>query len=170
MNEKATAVQLAKEPSAVKPFASEFSERTHSICEEISRRAYEIFEGRGQLFGRDVEDWFQAERELLHPVHVQVSETADTLEIKAEVPGFNEKQLSVNVEPNRLVILGKRERKAEQTKGQTIYSEICQNELMRVIELPTEVETEKVTATLANGILELKLPKAVSVRVEPRAS
>jgi HSP20 family protein len=172
MSEKATATQLAKEPTALKPFASDFFERAQSIFDEISRRAYEIFEGRGQLFGRDLEDWFQAERELLHPVHVQVSEAADALEIKAEVPGFNEKELSVNVEPNRLVIAGKRDRKTEQTKGKTIYSEICQNEMMRVIELSAEVETEKVTATLTNGILELRLPKtakAIGVRVEPKA-
>jgi len=171
MNEKAAATQLAKEPTALKPFASDFSERAQSIFQEVSRRA-EIFEGRGQLFGRDVEDWFQAEQELLHPVHVQVGETADVLEVKAEVPGFNEKELSVNVEPNRLVIAGKRDRKTEQTKGETIYSEICQDEMMRVIELPAEVETGKVTATLKNGILELRLPKAaqaIGVRVEPKA-
>jgi HSP20 family protein len=152
MSEKTTAAQLAREPMAMKPFASDFLERADSIFEGISRRAYEIFEGRGPLLGGDAEDWFQAERELLHPVHVQVGETAEALEIRAEVPGFNEKELSVNVEPNRLVIAGKREREAEQTKGETIYSEICQNQIMRVIELPAEVQTDKVTATLANGI------------------
>ena len=46
-------------------------------------------------------------------------------------------------------------------------------ELMRVIELPAEVEAEKVTATLKNGVLELSLPKAAkarSVRIEPKAA
>ena len=172
MTEKGTAVQQAKEPTALKPFASDFFERAHSIFEAISRRAYEIFESHGQ-FGRDLEDWFQAERELLHPVHVQLSETGDTLEIKAELPGFNEKELSINAEPTRLVITGKREKKKEEIKGKMIYSETCADEIMRVIELPSEVETEKVTATLRNGILELTLPKtakAKGVRVEPKAA
>jgi HSP20 family protein len=172
MTEKGTAVQVAKEPTALKPFAPDFFERAQSIFEAISRRAYEIFEGHGQ-FGHDLEDWFQAERELLHPVHVQLSEIGDTLEIKAEVPGFSEKELSINVEPTRLVITGKRETKKEETKGKMIYSETCADEIMRVVELPAEVETEKVTATLKSGILELSLPKAAttkSVRVEPKAA
>jgi HSP20 family protein len=173
MSEKATAVQVAKGATTLKPFASDFFERANSIFEEISRRAYKIFEGHGQVFGRDLEDWFQAERELLHPVHIHLSETADVLEIKAEVPGFNEKELSISVEPSRLVVTGKRETKKEETKGKTIYSETCADEIMRVIELPAEVETEKVTAVLKNGVLDMRLPKTAktrSVRIEPKAA
>lgn len=32
--------------------------------DEVERRAYELFLARGAGDGRDVEDWFQAEREL----------------------------------------------------------------------------------------------------------
>jgi hypothetical protein len=32
--------------------------------EDIARRAYEIFEWRGRANGHDLEDWFQAERQL----------------------------------------------------------------------------------------------------------
>jgi HSP20 family protein len=173
MSEKATAVQVAKQPTALKPFASDFFERASEILQEISRRAYEIFEGNGRTFGRDLEDWLQAERELLHAVHIHLSESGEALELKAEVPGFTEKELSISVEPRRLIITGKRETKKEETKGKTIYSETCANEILRVVALPIEVETEKVTATLKNGVLELSLPKAAtakSIKVEPRAA
>ena len=33
--------------------------------EEIELRAYQIFLGRGGLHGRDLDDWLEAERELL---------------------------------------------------------------------------------------------------------
>jgi HSP20 family protein len=173
MTEKATAVQLTKQPTTLKPFAPDFFERANSIFEEISRRAYEIFEGNGRMNCRDLDNWFQAERELLHPVHIQISESGETLEIKAEVAGFNEKELSISVEPRRLVITGKRETKREESQGKAIYSETCASEVMRVVELPVEVETERVTATLRNGILELSLPKAAkakSIKVETRAA
>jgi hypothetical protein len=52
MSEKATTVQLAKQPTALRVFAPDFFERADSIFEEISRRAYEIFEGSGRVFGR----------------------------------------------------------------------------------------------------------------------
>ena len=32
--------------------------------DEIARRAYELYEQRGRVHGRDWEDWFQAEGEL----------------------------------------------------------------------------------------------------------
>ncbi len=32
--------------------------------EEISRRAYELYEHRGEAYGHDVEDWLEAERQL----------------------------------------------------------------------------------------------------------
>jgi len=174
MSEKGTGVQVAKQPANVMPMPFEnLFERANSMFDAIARRAYEIFEGRGHLSGRDLEDWFQAERELLHPVHINVTESGDTLDIKAEVPGFSEKELEINVEPRRLVITGKRESKREEKKGKTVYSETCSNEVFRVVNLPTEIDTEKVTATLKDGVLRLTMPKAVkanTVQIRPQAA
>ena len=38
--------------------------RAVSVEERIQRRAYELYEARGQLHGHDIEDWLQAEEEL----------------------------------------------------------------------------------------------------------
>lgn len=67
------------------------------LFDAISRRAYQIFEGSGHTSGHELDDWFQAEREFLHPVHIQVNEIEDALEIHAEVPGVSEKELEVSV-------------------------------------------------------------------------
>jgi len=174
MTEKSTAVQLAKEPTAITPLTFEdIVDRMNEMFSAISRRAYEIFERNGRAFGRELEDWFQAEKELLHPVHVHVSETDEGLEVKAEVPGFNEKELEVCVEPNLIVITGKRETAKEEKKGKTVYTERCSDEIMRIVHLPAEVEADKATATLKNGILELSLPKvakARTIRIQPKAA
>ncbi len=174
MTEKSTAVQVAKEPTTLKPLTIEnLFDRANAIFNTISRRAYEIFETKGHFLGHDLDHWFQAEAELLHPVHIDVTESGDALNVKAEVPGFHQKELEINVESRRLVISGKRETKREEKNGKTVYSETCSNQIMRIIDLPADVETEKVTATLKNGILELSLPKALkarSVRVEPKVA
>ena len=174
MTEKSTAVQITKETSTPKPFTVENAfDRAHAMLDAIARRAYEIFEGNGRSFGHELDNWFQAEKELLHPVHIGVSETDNALQVKAEVPGFTEKELEINVEPQRLVISGKRETKKEEKRGKAVYSEACSDQILRVIDLPAEVETEKVTATLKDGVLELSLPKAAkarSLRVEPKAA
>ena len=168
MAEKSTAVQIVKEPTTPKPISFEnVFDRANAIFEAISRRAYEIFEGNGYALGHDLDHWFQAEKELLHPVHVELKDSEDALSIKAEVPGFNEKELAINVEPRRLVISGKRETKREEKNGRTVYSETCANQIMRVIELPAEVQAEKAIAALKDGIVELNLPKVVKARTIP---
>jgi HSP20 family protein len=141
--------------------------------DSIARRAYEIFESNGRQFGRDMEDWFRAEKELLHPVHLEVSETDEMVKVRAEVPGFTEKDLEISVEPRRLTIAGKREWKKEEEKEKLVYSEWRSNQLFRTMELPADVDTDKVSATLKDGVLDLKLPKSTAarkIRIEAKAA
>jgi HSP20 family molecular chaperone IbpA len=46
-----------------------------------------------------------------------INESDESISVKAEVPGFNEKELQVTMEPNRLAISGKRESSKEEKKG-----------------------------------------------------
>ena len=150
---------------------SDLFDRIQEMSNSIARRAFEIFEGRGRALGRDLEDWLQAESEFLHPVHLDIAESDEALTVRAEVPGFSAKELEVGVEPHRLTISGKREANEERKSKKTIYSEHCQNQIFRAIELPAEVDSSKVTATLKDGVLELSMPKVTKtqkVRVEEK--
>jgi len=135
----------------------------------IARRAFELFEGNGRWPGRELEDWLRAESELLHPTHLELTESDNHLNVRAEVPGFSAKDLEINVEPRRLTVSGKRETKEENKKGKTIYSELSTGEILRVVDLPADVDTSNITATLKDGILNVKMAKSPapkSVRVE----
>ncbi len=111
---------------------------------------------------------------MLHPVHMILTEAGDTLEVKAEVPGFSEKELEISVEPRRLTIAGKRESEKEEKKGKIVSSStFCSDQLLCIVDLPTEVETDKVTATLKNGVLNLTMPKvakARSIKIQPKTA
>jgi HSP20 family protein len=169
-----TAIKRAQEPARLTTAESEnLFDRMDEMFNAITRRAFEIFESDGRPFGHDLDNWLRAEQELLHPVHVNLSESGEALEVKAEVPGFSEKELEINLEPRRLTIAGKREPKKEQKKGKSVYSELCADQILRVIDLPVEVETDRVSATLKNGILEVTLPKvakARAIRVQPKVA
>jgi len=178
MSETTGAVQRAKEPGTPhllgnKPENS--LDRMNLIFEDIARRAFEIFEGNGREFGHDLENWSQAERELLHPVNIELTETEGAFEIKPEVPGFAENELEINVEPRRVVIAGKHESSTEEKKkGKVVRSEACAEQMLRIVELPGPIETAKATATLLkNSMLTLTLPKAAPpqpVRIKPAAA
>jgi HSP20 family protein len=175
MSEKSTAVQTAPELTSLKVVEPKtLSERIDRIHQDIARRAFEIFKIDGGFFGHELDHWFKAEAELLHPVHVKVTESDDAMTVQAEVPGFSANELEVSIESNRLTISGKKEvSKEDRQKGKTIYKEQCSTELLRIIDLPAEVDATKTTATLRNGVLDFTMPKggqAKSTRVEVKAA
>jgi HSP20 family protein len=131
-----------------------------NLYDKIASRAFEIYEDDGRLLGHDLADWFQAESEFLHPLHIEVSETPAAFSLRADVPGFTEKELKINVEPRRVTITGERETKKESSNKKTIYSETCSDQILRVVDLPAAVDTNKATTTVKDGVLELELPKA----------
>lgn len=147
---------LALSPGFVEPQA--IYNRMNELYDAIARRAFEIFEVDGRIFGRDLDHWFRAEAEVLHPAHVQIRESDDAITINAEVPGFSANELQLSLEPRRLTIVGKRQSSSE-NKGNVLYSERCSSELLRSVELPVEVNASRATATVKNGVLELTAPK-----------
>jgi HSP20 family protein len=169
-----TTIQQGKAPVLVnKSTTDNVFDQIEETYNAIARRAFEIFDNRGRWFGHELEDWFRAESELLHPVHLEITETDENLAVRAEVPGFTIKELTIDVEPRRLTITGKHEAQEESKKGKTVYSERCGKQIMRLVNLPAEVDSSKVIATLKDGILSLQMPKAArakTVRVEAKAA
>lgn len=169
-----TAMQPAKASVPVRTSTTDdVFDRIEETYNAIARRAFEIFDQRGRWFGNDLEDWFRAESELLQPVNLEIAETDGNFTVRAEVPGFSIKELTIDVEPRLLTITGRHEAQEESKKGKTIYSERSGKQVMRVVNLPTEIDISKVTATLKDGVLNLALPKAAhakAVRVEPKAA
>ena len=164
----ATAMQHVKEAVTVKQTPDIF-DRIEELHNSIARRAFEIFEGKGRWPGRELDDWLRAESELIYPMHLEITESDNHLNVRAEVPGFNAKELEINIEPRRLTITGKHEAKDETKKGKTLYSELRATEILRVVDLPAEVDTSDVSATLKDGIMSIKMTKTAapkSVRVE----
>lgn len=138
-----------------------------SIHNNIARRAFEIFQDEGRILGNDLTHWFKAEAEVLHPVSVDMFESDDMVTIDAELPGFRATDLKVNLEPERLIIRGKREYVKDEKRIKKVHEEFRTDEVLRVIDLPVEVLPAKGEATLKNGILEVKMPKAARRVVTP---
>jgi HSP20 family molecular chaperone IbpA len=129
----------------------------------IARRAFELFEKRGGEHGHDWEDWFQAESELLRPVSVAAFESGNRLSLRANVFGFEKTELQVSIEPKRVVILGNKvvtHSKAE--AGKLEASEWYPDQILRLIDLPTEVHPEGAVVELQAGILKFELVKAAN--------
>ena len=170
--QSATAMQPVKGSVPVRQSSGELLEQFDTVYDTIARRAFELFQDDGQWFGRDLDYWLRAEAELLHPLHMDVMESDVDFVVRVEVPGFTTKDLEIKVEPRRLRIAGKREIK-EEKNGRKIRCETCADQILRIVDLPADVDTSKVSANLKDGILTLDLPKAANakaIRVEAKSA
>ena len=163
-----TATELVRTPEILKPSVGDpFFERVQEINDLIARRAYELFASRGFTHGHHLEDWHRAESEILRPIPLEVKETETELAVRAEVPGFSEKDLEVRVEPRRLVIAGKHQEASEKTKGKIVYTERHTSQIFRVLDLPASIDPSEVQATLSEGVLEVTLSKVTGGKKIP---
>ncbi|MEZ5429225.1 MAG: Hsp20/alpha crystallin family protein [Pyrinomonadaceae bacterium] len=167
MTQQKTALETTekKVPVSVEPSENIF-ERIRKTTEAIAHRAFELFETRGRQFGNEIEDWLRAEAELAGRIPIDVRETDDDLEIRAELPGFKPEEIEILLEPTRLTISGESSRESDKSVGDTLYSEWHGRKVFRSFDLPREVKTGDLTAVLKNGILNLTLPKAEAI--EPK--
>ncbi len=152
MGAQQTAAKRARVRPEVKVVPIEtLTGRGSEIHEMVARRAYQIFLGRGCEAGQDHDDWKQAETELTCRIPVGVMEAGDSLIVHAGLAGCGVEQVNVAVEPLRLVIAGHSERIGQNPVPAPVF---------QIIPLPIKVATTGMEMTLANGMLELKLPRA----------
>jgi HSP20 family protein len=126
----------------------------------IARRAYEIFESRGKEHGRHLDDWLQAESEVMYTCRHDLRESDLAFTLRAEVPGsFTAEQLKVSVEPHRLMVGGERELDVLRGDSSGTHSEKRSQYIFGVHDLPDEVDPAKAKAILRGEVLEIVMPK-----------
>ncbi len=99
---------------------------------------------------------------------VNVQESDDAYAISAEIPGMDEKDLSIELQGNTLLLKGEKKMEEEKKEGGYIRRERRSGSFQRVITLPVEVEHEKATASYKKGILQITVPKAEKARTTRR--
>lgn len=90
---------------------------------------------------------------------VDVYESENAIEIKADLPGMTEKDIDVSVENNTLTIKGERKFENEEKRENYHRVERQYGSFYRSFQLPNTVDVSKINANFKNGILELALPK-----------
>ena len=134
-------------------------EKLATLTRDITDRAFDFSRERGGGFGKDLEDWLRAENELLRPAPVEITESDENILVSVAVPGFKPEEIEIAVKDNVLMINGIAEASLMK-EGTTIVREWNSNRFCRTLALPSNVVEANVTAKLANGMLELTLPKA----------
>ena len=97
---------------------------------------------------------------------VDIVEEKDRILLTAELPGFQEKDIEIQMEGGVLTLRGERRSEAEK-EGKTYHRmERSYGQFVRSFTLPNNVDRENIKANFHNGLLEIELPK--SEEAKPR--
>ncbi len=96
---------------------------------------------------------------------VDISEGKKAYTVRAELPGMELEDLSVEVDDRTLVLRGEKRRETEEEEAGYHCLERSYGAVQRVLSLPDDADGEAIEARFRNGVLELRIPKRA-----PRAS
>ena len=92
----------------------------------------------------------------------ELIENEEDFRARLALPGFEPRDLEVTASPNALVVRAESTHKHEGKEGEVRFCEFSGKKMFRRLDLPSEIDVDKVTASLDNGILEVTAAKAVS--------
>ena len=95
---------------------------------------------------------------------IDVKTSSDSFVVEAALPGVKPDAVQITVEDRTLTIRADSREEREETKGETLVSEIRRGSVRRTVGLPSGLEPDKATATFENGVLRLSIPRAEAVK------
>lgn len=107
-------------------------------------------------------------RELRHPgqwrqdvpaIRLDVEETEQEYDIRADIPGVDKDDIKVEIDGNRVVISAERKQDTEKKRGKSVHAERHWGQQYRAFTLPCPVDDTKAEARYEHGVLKLTLPK-----------
>ena len=90
---------------------------------------------------------------------VDVSETDTEVKVSAELPGMDEKDISVELQDDVLVLRGEKKSEQEEQGKNWFRREQSYGSFHRAVELPAGVDASKAKAQFKKGVLTFTAPK-----------
>jgi HSP20 family protein len=95
---------------------------------------------------------------------VDLYEKGDLFVIKAELPGMEAKDITIDVKDRLLTLSGERSYDNEVKEDNYYRRERSYGKFNRVFTLPAEVDADKISATFKDGVLTLEVPKPEKIK------
>ncbi len=135
---------------------------------ELRRRSRE--EGAPMSIADLMEDFWRGSfapessaRTMGYPA-LDIAENEDSVTVTAEVPGMKSEDIDVTLERGVLTIKGEKKFEDERKEENFHRIERSYGAFQRVVQLPTDVDEDKVTANYKDGVLTLSMPKSPAAK------
>ena len=130
--------------------------RARKELEALRREMDRLWEGFfGERAFEPIEKWSPA---------LDLAETKDNLVVKAELPGIDPKDISIDLSGDVLTVRGEKKQEKEEKEENYHLIERRYGSFTRSIRLPVKIDEEKIKASYKNGVLKIVLPKSEEVK------
>ena len=163
---KTGAEASTKHPGALQPWRA-----FDNLRQEVAR-AFDDFDRGFHLFpfhraAPDIEPFWRREWALTSVPAVDVVETDAAYEIKADLPGMEEKDVEVKLANGGLTIKGEKQGETEEKQKDYYLHERHFGAFERSFRMPDGVDADKIQASFKNGVLTGTLPKTEAAQAAP---
>jgi HSP20 family protein len=138
---------------------------------DLTRWETEMDRMTEDFFGRRMRPWWPSlwsrggDSELIAPV-VDIYEEKDDIVVKAELPGMTKDDIEVDISDTQLTLKGEKKKEEKIEEEDYFACERSYGAFYRSVELPKNVQADKVKGSFKNGILEIRLPKSEEAKTK----
>lgn len=150
------AIEKCQNPAAIPPTVQE---RIEAMTGSIRQRAFDLFQNRNGGNGSDLDDWLQAERDVVLSPASELIDEEEELRARFALPGFDARDIQVSAMPDALIIHADAAHTHEENNGNVYFCEFSQKKLFRRLDLPVPIDVDRAKASLDKGILVVTAPK-----------
>jgi HSP20 family protein len=137
---------------------------------DLTRWETEMDRMMEDFFGRNRRPWWPSLwsrgrlAELMSPVDIY--EEKEDIVVKAELPGMTKDDIEVDISDSHLTLKGEKKKEEKIEEEDYFACERAYGAFHRSVELPRDVQADKVKASFKNGILEIRLPKTEEAKTK----
>jgi len=121
-----------------------------------------------EVFGGSCVTYVVPETRGAYSPRIDVNETADTINVYAEMPGMDQNDIDVSIHDGVLTISGEKKVQNRENVVNYLHLERSYGCFARNISLPQGVEAGRIEVTYRNGVLSVSLPKTQESMEESR--
>jgi HSP20 family protein len=103
--------------------------------------------------------------ELISP-NIDLYDRQNEIVLKAELPGVSREDIDITIIKDAIILKGQLMRDEDVKDEQYYVRERVFGSFSRTLALPTEVESEKTSASFKNGVLEIVMPKKEEAKIK----
>lgn len=122
-----------------------------------------------EIFGQNIARFFGSDGYMDHAPRVNIVENKDEFRVEMQAPGFDKKDLKVEMIDDTLTIRGETTEETDNADTRWTRREFNRSAFERNFVLPQSVKADAIKAEYVNGMLQLTIPKSEESKPKTRS-